>query len=41
MVSIKIDKTMFFQFTPTEGAAAKLGLVSKNGEAIALSAPIG
>jgi flagellar hook-associated protein 1 FlgK len=37
----KIDKDDVFQFTPTEGAAAKLGLVSKNGEAIALSAPIG
>ena len=37
----EIDNDDIFQFTPTESAAAGLSLVAKNGEAIALSSPIG
>ncbi|PYF81642.1 MULTISPECIES: flagellar hook-associated protein FlgK [Marinomonas] len=35
-----IDDNDVFRFTPTEGAAAGLSLFAKNGEALALSAPV-
>ena len=35
-----IDDNDVFRFTPTEGAAAGLSLFAKNGEALALSAPL-
>lgn len=37
----EIDRGDVFQFTPTESAAAGLGLAVKNGASIALSSPIG
>ncbi|UTV98775.1 flagellar hook-associated protein FlgK [Marinomonas rhizomae] len=37
----EIDSDDVFRFTPTEGAAAGLSLFAKNGEALALSTPIG
>ncbi|WOD08204.1 flagellar basal body rod C-terminal domain-containing protein [Marinomonas sp. GJ51-6] len=37
----KIDGDDVFQFIPTEGAAKNLALNAKNGDALALSAPIG
>lgn len=36
-----IDRDDVFRFTPTAGAAANLAMKAKNGEALALSAPIG
>lgn len=36
-----IDQDDVFRFTPTAGAAANLGLHAKNGDALALSAPVG
>ncbi|RBP82411.1 flagellar hook-associated protein FlgK [Marinomonas rhizomae] len=36
-----IDQDDVFRFTPTAGAAASLSLHAKNGDALALSAPVG
>ena len=36
-----IDNNDVFRFTPTQGAAASLAMQAKNGDAIALSAPVG